>query len=73
MISCFCGAFCLVFVLRPLLVRENDKRDLLEERGPGIEDSEFMNLTDRENRGFRASVSILSILLEERRGINETE
>lgn len=40
-----------------MLVWENKKRDKRNETSPDIQDSEFMNLTDRQNRGFRVTVS----------------
>ena len=34
---------------------ENKKRNRLNEKSSDIQDSEFMNFTDRQNRGFRVS------------------
>jgi hypothetical protein len=41
-----------------MLVWENKKRDKGIERSPDIPDSEFMNLTDGQDRGFRVSDSL---------------
>jgi hypothetical protein len=54
MIACFSASLFLVFILRCMFAWENRQRD---KKGPGchVQDSEFMNLTDRENREFRVS------------------
>ena len=55
-----------------MIVWENKKRDKRNEISPDIEDSEFMNLTDRQNRGFRVSSSCPPGSLEEEHTNGET-
>jgi hypothetical protein len=38
-----------------MLAWENKRRNQHRETSPDIQDSELMNLTDRQNRGFRGS------------------
>jgi hypothetical protein len=60
------------FLLRCMLVWENKKRDKRNETSPDIQDSEFMNLTDRQNRGFRVSSSCPPSSLDEEHANVET-
>ncbi|KAH6666848.1 allantoin permease [Halenospora varia] len=55
MLACFSSALILVFILRSMFAYENKRRNRRNEACVVV-DSEFKNMTDRENRGFRYSL-----------------
>jgi cbb3-type cytochrome oxidase subunit 3 len=59
MIACFSASLFLVFILGSMFAFENRKRDKKRENN-NAQESEFMNLTDRENRGFQVSRALLN-------------